>query len=44
MVVVDGAPLQDISELSKISMTVKNGRAYSVDSLRHPEKGKIDAK
>lgn len=33
MVVIDGDPLSQISDLSEISYTIKNGRAYSLDEL-----------
>ena len=36
MVIINGDPLSDISELSKIDMTIKNGRRYPIDDLRYP--------
>lgn len=35
MVIVDGDPLKDVKELNNIEMTIKNGRRYTVEQLRH---------
>ncbi len=36
LVVVDGDPLNDIRDLDKVVMTVKNGRRYTLDELLNP--------
>ncbi|MFT7218824.1 MAG: Tol biopolymer transport system component/imidazolonepropionase-like amidohydrolase [Candidatus Azotimanducaceae bacterium] len=36
MVIIDGDPLSQVSDLSNITHTIKNGRIYSLDELLNP--------